>query len=320
MFFEGDEFSPMVETEGFLRSASQENNLEVLLFRLEDTSSYHRHFGANGQDLLQSHEGENFTIKRITNPEDPALKHAHDLFWQEFGYGTDYFSLMQELAPDKNLAYHVILNDEEKVVAASNSGYLALGNVSESILAVWLMVVDKEHRGKKLVQELYQDIYRFGLERVSAEKTKLKAIVGEASCKQLEKIEYVLNRSEIGRKRVYYQDQNEIVHEVPYVSPPLKWNIHSGVPEEEAQPNRLMLRLLDSRQSMPAYELLEIIARIYEDSYAPVRTYFSDQTGFEQATGIFNGYFKRIEKELAEAKDGEVFLLSAEERKQRLGK
>ncbi|HLD80197.1 MAG TPA: GNAT family N-acetyltransferase [Candidatus Nanoarchaeia archaeon] len=324
MFFETGGFGSVVEgREPFsqeLESKDANYELERLIARLEKASFYLRSLEGEEEEILQS-EQASFTIKRITDPEDPALLQMHELFFREFADEMDYFPYVKGWVKEEDISYHAVLDREQRVIAAANSSYLILDPANaESILAIWFMAVDKLYRSKRLANELYQDIYRFALNRSLEGKTKLKAIVGEASHKELATIEQVLNREEIGRKRVFYENKDRKFCEVPYVSLPLKYNLITGLPEEEVQPNHLMIRLLDGRQSMQVSEVVEMMRIIYAHSYAPMEGDFLRLEGFEQAKSIFDSYLKTIEARLAEAKDGEVFLLSAEERKQRLGK
>src|SRR3989344_1327727 len=213
MFFETGGFGSVVEgREPFsqeLESKDANYELERLIARLEKASSYLRSLEGEDEEILQS-EQASFTIKRITDPEDPALLQMHELFFREFAYEMDYFPYVKGWVKEEDISYHAVLDREQRVIAAANSSYLLLDSSTnaESILAIWFMAVDKLYRGKRLANELYQDTYKFALKRSLDGKTKLKAIVGEASHKELATIEQVLNREEIGRKRVFYENKD----------------------------------------------------------------------------------------------------------------
>lgn len=297
------------------------SEMEKLLSVLEAKSVYSRKEFPDGRGILRLNY-DYFIIRRITEPEDPALIQAQNLFERAFGDETDYFPLVRGWVTDRTIAYHAILNAGGEVIAASNSSYLTLEpeeNVPQSMLAVWFMAVDEKYRGRRLANELYWDMYRFALDLSLAEKKNLKAIVGEAHHSELETIEHVLNREEIGRKRVYYENKAGNISEAPYFSVSVGWNHVERTVEQNIAPNHLMLRLLDGRQSIQAGELLQIIGKIYDDCYLPKKEDFPDEKAFREAQSIVESHLEKIKAGLAEAKNNEVFLMSLAERRQRLG-
>ncbi len=285
--------------------------MQKLLSRLQAKSKYTREKVFSYQEMIHS-EQEAFVIDLLTSHDGLKLNQAYEFLSKTFGSEMDdYEPIVNEWIFDLNIAYHAVSDWKGNVIAAANSSYLALDSSSpdaESILAVWYVAVDEEYRGRRLVNELYQSIYQFALDRSEQENNVVKAIVGEASHQDIQTIEQVLRREEIARKRVYYEDEKGSVKEVPYVSPPLKWDFETGVPAEEAQANHLMIKLTNGQESIPAKELLQIITAIYRDSYFPKQEDFKDSNSHILAHKIVDSYLGTIGTALSEAKNGEVFL------------
>ena len=283
---------------------NSEQTIETLLAQLELTSGYRRERLDIHKELL--HSGNNtFSAILLTVEDGALLQQTYRLLSGTFeGEMDDFRPLVNEWILDPNIAYHAICNRTGEVIAAANCSYLPLE--SRGVLAVWYVAVSSEHRGKRLVHELYHNMYQFASNRSAALGVKLSAIVGEASHADLETIERVLRRPEIARKRVYYSTEMGEV-EVPYVSPPLKWSVE-GIATEEAEPNHLMVKMVTGCERMSVNELMGIITAIYTDSYVPREEDFRDRGAHERACGIVRGYLNGIETALASARGAEVFL------------
>lgn len=281
--------------------------MQDLIERLQTKSKYTRKKVSSYHELIYLDQG-NFSIDLLTTHDDSKLQQAYDFLSEIFGPEMDdYENIVNEWIFDSNIAYHALSDSEGRVIAAANSSYMPLEN-SESILAVWYVAVGPEFRGKRLANELYQNIYQFALDRAEDQNSNLKAIVGEAFHKDIGTIGRVLNREEIARKRVYYHDLAGQVKEVPYASPPLRWNVENGMPEEEAQANHLMAKLTDGRERMSSQELLQMVKAIYKDSYFPREEDFRNKESYDRAFVMVNNYLGTIETALAGARGGEVFL------------
>ena len=285
--------------------------MEILLRQLQSKSSYTRERVSRYHEILRT-GNEIFSIDLLTSHDEQKLKQTFEFLSGFFEQGMDdYEHMIDEWIFDLDIAYHALGDGSGNVVGAANSSLLHLESGcenAESVLAVWYVAIDPKYRGRRLPNELYQSIYQFSLERIQTERKELKAIVGEASHKEIKTIERVLSRDEIARKRVYYQDNDEVLREVPYVSPPLRWDFETGEPAEEAQANHLMLRLLNGEQHMPAKDLLTIIKAIYHDSYLPRQDDFLNNESYMKAGVTVDNYLRSIEAALAEAKNGEIFL------------
>ena len=280
--------------------------MQKLLRRLQAKSNYSREKVFSYQEVIRSDQ-ETFVIDLLTSHDDKKLQQTCDFLSAVFGPEMDDpEKILNEWIFDQNIAYHAISNGNGKVIAAANSSYMPLEN-DEGILAVWYVAVDPEFRGRRLANELYQSIYQFALDRAEDQGSNVKAIVGEASHQEIQTIEQVLRREEIARKRVYYQSTTGM-KEVPYVSPPLRWDCETGAPLEEAQAHHLMIKLVDGKEQMPAQELLQIIKAIYRDSYFPRENDFRGKEAYDKVSVVVDEYLKTIEDALADAVDGEVFL------------
>ncbi|MBS3166039.1 hypothetical protein J4444_02860 [Candidatus Woesearchaeota archaeon] len=200
--------------------------MHTLLSRLRATSRYQRELISPNEEILHS-DDDVFSVVRLTDCKDARLPSVIKLLSGTFEEGMDNSErISQEWVSDPTIAYHAVCDAKGKVIAAANSSCLPLvGRLDfpESILAVWYVAIDQGYRGRKLVHELYHSMYEFFLNQSLDLGTSMRSIVGEASHDNLETISRVLSRPEISRKRVYCDIGDNLV-EVPYISPPLRWN------------------------------------------------------------------------------------------------
>lgn len=291
--------------------------LEKLIEGLQAASLYQRQKISKYHSLLSSLQGNNehYSIHLLTSHDDRLVHAACDFLAEHFGYGMDDLDrITDEWIFDPSIAYHAVCNQNGNVIAAGNSSILPLESyhhpTNQTILVIWYIAVDPAYRGKKLSHEMYQSMYQFALDQAPVNNSELKAMVGEVSGKNLPTLERLLHKPEIGRKRVFYEDAAGAIREIPYISPPLQWNAETGEPEEEAQQNHLMLRLLNGQEEMPVNDLREMVKAIYKDSYMPRREDFTNSWAYDAACIAVFIYMDNIifSSDLREAKNGVVFL------------
>lgn len=132
--------------------------------------------------------------------------------------------------------------------------------------------------------------------------------------------------NQMNRKRIYYEDKEGNVHEVPYLQPPLKWDKETGRPinpwtgevsskediEKCSAHIHLMVRMIDDRQRFPAADVLSFVKTLYEDNYAGKDVHGSPEN--PEVEKELDRLKVELAKSLSEAKSGEVFLMNAKER------
>lgn len=294
--------------------------MEELIQELSLRSRFERIRTSDGREVLRSSGGEEFFVRRVQDSKDPAVEKIHEFLVQEFSEEeADTLETVLRAVESDILAYHVIEDANGRIVALSNAEYLEFEQAdqekktqpTEAVLFVAYIVTDKAYRKKGIGSELYQDFYRFALEEAQARNHRLRGIIGEA----VSPVESFLNR--MGRKRMYFEDEDGNAHEVSYMQAPIDWNERTGKPKQEATPEHLMLRLLDGRQELQVEELLPMVKAIYEENYVFPEEFFKSQKAYQRCEDTVMGYLQALEQALAKAKGGRLFLLSRQEREQK---
>lgn len=264
------------------------------------------------REILRSPEGEEFSLRRVEGSEDDALEQIHALLEKVFSFKeTDPLKTLQKNAGKDHIVYYYIENAKGEVLALSQTEYLNFAvdpsSQREGLLFVVYIATDPEARSQGFATELYQKMYSFGLEKAEQSDERLAAVIGET----VDAVEPFLNR--MGRKRVYLEDDQGNVKEVPYILPPLDWDPKTGGPVLDSSKEHLMLRLLDGRQGLSTGELLGMVRSIY-DMYIFDREYFVSEDAYENHQKHLQAYFENLSGAMKDAKGGHLFLMNAEER------
>ena len=100
---------------------------------------------------------------------------------------------------------------------------------------------------------------------------------------------------------------------------PNSWEAKTGEPAEDAGPvpEHLMLRLTDERQEIKKEELLAMIKPVYIKSYLLPAENFTSEKAYENSESMVLGYLQKLKADIADSKDDNFFLLSAQEREQK---
>jgi hypothetical protein len=119
----------------------------------------------------------------------------------------------------------------------------------------------------------------------------------------------------MNRKRIYFNDQDGNVQEIKYLCPPLIYDDEKSVPISDTAPEHLMYRSVDNRQEFTTTELLSLVKTIYKSFYIfnDLKNEKSRKINIKMVLEIYH----QLEKELQQAQNGKVFLMSADERKQK---
>lgn len=302
-----------VEREGGAHPFSDRDSyreMEARITELAEQSKMEKTYEAD-RELLRSPEGEEFSLRQVSGPEDAALERIHALLAKTFPpEEVDPLESLKANAKEDSVAYHYIENAKGEVVALSQAEYLKVAGLSlkkDGFLFVVYIVTDPQFRQQGFATELYQKMYDFGLEQARKSNERITAVIGET----VETVEPFLNR--MGRKRVYFEDQKGDVREVPYVLPPLDWDSKTGEPKLDSSSEHLMVKLLDGRHDLTSSELLGMVRAMYA-TYDFDRDYFASDEAHANQQRQIQRYFGELQSALAEAKEGRLFLMSVEER------
>ncbi|MDP3772429.1 MAG: GNAT family N-acetyltransferase [bacterium] len=293
-------------------------HMESLIGELALTSRFERERTSNSRERISSPERGEYNIRFVTDAKDPVVRGIHRTMVKEFGKeeSETLTWLRHTIRKDLN-RYHVAETPEGEVAAFSNTQYLeldpALGHENdprESVIPIWHIVSDPAFRNKGVASELYQSFYQDALEEAKKRGDVIKGIIGEA----VDSVEGFLNR--MGRKRMYFEDSNGNVHEVPYVCPPVDMDDTTGEPREEPVPEHVMLRLVNGEEKIPNEDLVRIVKAMYTE-YVGAPDNYDTQEAYQKALEYNMGLLGQLADAVGQSKDGSVFLMSKEEREKK---
>jgi len=303
---------PITEKKETKEMSAQESyeRIDGLTRELQATSKFEREKLDDGREVICSPEAGEFFIRRVQDSKDPAVKEIHNFLVKEFSKEeADTPETIEGAIERRDIqAYHVVEDEKGRIVALSNTEYLKLESSQDAMIFVAYVVTDSDHRRLGLGSELYPGFYDFAKERAKEDQTRIKGVIGEA----VGSVESFLNR--MGRKRMYLEDEQGNVHELPYIQAPIDWNEKTGKPRQKATPEHLMIRLLDGRQEIQASEIIPMVEAIYGENYIFPEDYFKTEKAYQVCEDTVMGHLKDLEQALEKAKNGRIFLMSKAER------
>ncbi len=292
-----------------------QKNMSKLIGEIDKISRF-KIIEEEGKKYVVSREGERYQILRLNeeNKEDLKVRsrELHD-------FNADFFSEEEndrpedyEIALNGNLSdFYAILDSEGKIICLLNTQLLKLkrdANKPTGIaLNIWYVATKKEYRQQGLATELYRAAYNNLLGISKKEKLPIFSIVGETE-DAVEKYLYNI----FGRRRMYFEHDDGSVEEVPYCAPP-SWE------DQEPTPEHFMMRLINGQSEISVSDFLKIIRGIFSeytrDAYAAVDT----GEGRQQYNELVEQTYANLERAIAGAKNGKLFLLGPKERIQKKG-
>ena len=278
--------------------------IDGLIAELRATSKFKREKLDDGREAIRSPEAGEFFIRRVQDPKEPAVKEIHKLLVKEFSKEeADTPETIRGAVESDIQAYHVVEDAKGRIVALSNTEYLRLESSQDAIVFISYIVTDSDHRRLGVGSELYPGFYDFAKEKAKEDQAGIKGVIGEA----VGPVESFLNR--MGRKRMYFEDEQGNICEVPYMQAPLDWDEKTGKSRQKATPEHLMIRLLDGRQEMQVSELILMVKAIYEENYLFSEDYFQTEKAYQACEDTVTGHLKDLEQALRKAKNGRIFLM-----------
>ncbi|MBI2466078.1 MAG: hypothetical protein HYV66_02530 [Candidatus Sungbacteria bacterium] len=290
-------------------------NMEGFIGRLEAASKFERTPAEDGAESLKSREGEQFVTKRIENHNDPMVREVWQMMKAEFGDEADPLYWVKESIRQGINKYDVITGPDGKIISFSNSRYLEMepvaGRPPESLVYMAFILTDEEHRRKGLATELNRKLSLGALEQARQEGHAVRGMVGEST----ETSEKFWNK--IGKRRVYFEDSEGNIHEVPYKAPPCDYDDNTGEPLLEGAFEHLMVNMFDGSGELKSGDLVRMARTIYFEEYGAEPEDYASKKAWQRTQEVLVGYLKEFEQSLAGAKDGRVFLMSEDERNQK---
>lgn len=212
--------------------------------------------------------------------------------------------------------YNIARNKKGEIIAVSSSSLIDYikpegDNFNtieprQSTIFISYILTDPKYRQNGLSSSLYQNTYIEAISDARKNQSIIKGIIGES----VETAENYLNK--MNRKRIYFNDKDGNIQEVKYLCPPLHYDDQKKNTKSNITPEHLMYRALDNQQEFTTTELLSIVKGIYKEMYV-LKTLQNEKTKKYNVKLVLKIYHQ-LEKELQQAQNGKVFLMSATER------
>lgn len=313
-----------MKTEYLFPNQESENNriqkswkvIEEIIKKVEDLSKM-KHEEKRGSIIeLTDSEEQKYTISSVTdkNPEDnkKVAEEIHEFWGNFFEKNEIQEAKYNQKAIEEHLSdFYLIRNNEQDIVGAMNTAFIespAAENPkqSETSLLIWYVATLDSERGKGLGAELYKKALTDFLEKTKEKNAIAKGVIGET----VPDVEPFLNKMD--RKRVYYENKDGALIEVPFEAP-------SEIEDQDDEPvaEHFMVIMLDKEKEedgkISTDTLLSFIRSVYDQYCLP--EWFEDKSTCEKAVRDSNAIYKRTEATLASAVGGKIILLSSSERK-----
>ncbi len=279
------------------------------------------------------------TVERVKDPNDQKVNNIYEFVKNFYPEESDPLRVIKGVIAKPKYGYHIIEqeqeNEKKRIVAHVQNSYLKLLNqpkdatIPESILFSGYIFVVDDMRRNGLGTEITRVSFRWALERARMQLHNLKAFIVEARAES----EPFAN-DVFGLKRCYYQDDAGNFREVPYIQPPVQWDIATGIPIDPktgkigdkdirhyAAPEHFMVKMFNGKNVLSVAELLNIIATIHEDNYKLERyegeVAPSDEV-IQRTREKIKVFCDDLEKKLRSAKDEMIYLFSGKERAKKI--
>ncbi|MBI5152534.1 hypothetical protein HZA39_03295 [Candidatus Peregrinibacteria bacterium] len=266
-------------------------------FRIERTSPEVQEFTVVRKNAEGKEIRERFTIECLDSPEHPTLPAAYGLMESVFSSEElDPLDIMQDQMRGKRYGYEMgakatlfaVKNEQGEVVCTLDGGLLPLrddnGNpTGEAVFMVFYVATNPKVRQYGIGREIMISAYQQA--ELEAKQRGLKFIGAAGECtwtsyKYWEKL---------GWRRVYTDaGEEQPVQEIPYVQPPLAFDLNTGEIEDGAgdAPEHFMIHLFDKnaeRNPNLARKLPQIVGAFYKTNNYIDRRAFAESENPEAA-------------------------------------
>jgi hypothetical protein len=291
---------------------TSQRNMEGFIGELEDSSKFERTATEKeGVEALKSREGEDFVTRRIESPNDPLVREIWQMMKEEFGDEADPLYWVKESIKEGISQYDVVTTPDGKIISFSSSQYLEMdpkeGNPSESMVYTAFILTKEEYRRKGLATELEIKLSTGALKKAKEESHMVRGTIGECT----ETSEEFWNK--MGERRIYFEDSEGNMVEVPYKAPPVDFDSKTGDPTVDGAYEHLMINLFDGKKEISTEGLLRMVKTIFKEYVADSDDYDS-KVAWKKAQDVIDGYLRDLESILAGAKDGKIYLMNKDER------
>lgn len=255
---------------------------------------------AEGKEVLR----QQYTIEVLDSPEHPSLPAAYDLLSQRFSSEElDPMEIMRDQMRGKRYGHEIdpngtkailfaIKNEKGEVVTTLDGGVLPLRDekgelTGESVFMVFYVTTKPELEGLGLGREIMITAYQYAAQE--AKRRGVKLIGGAGECTWTSRKYW----ERLGWRRTYTEMQDGSLAEVPYVQPPLAFELNTGEVEEGSgdAPEHFMIDFFDKKMEedpAAAQRLARIVQAFYRTNnyinrQAFVDAHKEDEQAAEQA-------------------------------------
>lgn len=314
-----NERSPETETEVGADKTGE------IIEKLKEESNFKRFEEKNGNCVLESKDGEKFTIELITSPGQREVEEVQNILYETFNREeVDPVEVLKaaikgetpngekDITPYK---VYTLKNEKGEIIALRAGGVLDLkdefgADTNEVIFMGTYIVTQKNLQQKGFARELFISSLIDAKKEAENKGKKFKAFAGEV----VSKAEYFQNN--MGVKRAYLKTSENVLEEIKYIQPPTEWNPDSGNPAERAAsvPEHFMVLMMDGRQGITSKEVLEIVDAFYRWTHRWRRSDFNNKAAFLNCQRQIDAIEEELRNQLSRG-DEKLILLSKEERR-----
>lgn len=315
------------------RESGKKNGRETII---ERTSPQDDHFFVIKRDSTTGREIERrrFSIVVLSGPKDAVFEPSYKLMQERFGENElDPKEIMQDQMKGLRKGFESmgtraqiisIKDDRGEVVCTLNGGLLPLldeegQQTGESIFMVFYVATDPKVEGIGIGREAMITAYQVAAQEAKDRRLRLIGCAGECT--------YTSKRywENLGWRRAYTQDERDDVSEVPYVQPPLDFDLETGEIAEGCgdAPEHFMVRLFDGamvKDPNIARTFARIVAAFYRANNFIDRRAFEGVIGTDKPDEVETAYQRHrqaivphLEQFTRDVMRGRIVLLSGAE-------
>ncbi len=314
------------------KSSNKKNSAQRIERDVEDESAF---FLITRDPKTKQEKREKFNIELINDPESPTLPKAYQVLAETFKpEEMDSLEIIKEKMKGLRYGYDMgakafavaIKNEQEEIQATLVGGLMPLFKeqneaTKDRVLIILYIAIKDQMKKFGFGREAMIDAYKYAQEEVKKEKSNFIGAAGECTYTSRNYWE------KFGWRRIYIDDKNGPITEVPYAQPPMAYDLETGEPAEGAgvAPEHLMVQFTgqaeqsnDERRS----NVMRVVQTFYKcNNYVDRRAFTDAARGDKKlAEQAFQEHLKAIkpfeDKYKEDLEEGDVKLYSQENLKE----
>ncbi len=314
------------------KSSNKKNSAQRIERDAKDESAF---FLIIRDSKTKEEKREKFNIELINDPESPALPKAYQVLAETFKpEEMDSLEIIREKMKGLRYGYDMggkafvlaLKNKQEEVQATLVGGLMPLFKEqaeknNDRVLIIFYLAIKDQMKKFGFGREAMIDAYKFAQVEAKKEKTNFKGAAGECTYTSRDYWE------KFGWRRVYANNKNRLIEEIPYAQPPMAYDLKTGeVPEGAGvAPEHLMVQLIDQADQSDEdlkSNVIRVVQTFYKsNNYVDSRAFIDAAGGDEEsAEQAYQKHLKAVkpfeDKYSEDLKKGTVKLYSQENLKE----